>query len=64
MHDKDRKKVMGAGFTLYRCSESEKVIKKRTIEDASWKIDARLRTKKEVREASQVLLSNPKAIQD
>ncbi len=64
MHDKDRKKVMKAGFMLFRCSENEKIIKKRTIDDAGWKVHERVKTKKEVKEISQRLLSHPKVIQD
>ena len=64
MHEKDRKKILEAGFVLYRCSETEKVVKRRQTWDASWKIDTRLKTKKEVKEVSQRLLLSPKAIQD
>lgn len=64
MHEKDRKKILKAGFFLYRCSESEKAIKKRTLEDASWKIAIRTKTKVGVKEISKQLLSDPKAIQD
>lgn len=63
MHDKDRWKILKAGFTLYRCSEGEKVIKKRTVNDASWKIIKRCKTKVEVKRISQTLLLDPKAIQ-
>ncbi|MEA3435417.1 MAG: hypothetical protein U9R43_03055 [Thermodesulfobacteriota bacterium] len=64
MHEKDRRKIMEAGFTLFRCSEIEKVIKKRTIDDLGWKIHSRKETKKAVKEMSQRLLSHPKVIQD
>ena len=64
MHEKDRKKIMEAGFALYRCSESEKVIKRRNINDASWKTMIKLKTKVSVREIRKKLLSDPKAIQD
>lgn len=64
MHDLDRWKVMRAGFDLFRCSESELVIKKRTAADRSWKIIRRCTTKKEVKELHSNLLKNPKSIQD
>jgi hypothetical protein len=64
MHEKDRRKIMKAGFMLFRCSLLEKVIKKRTIDDVSWKVHERVKTKKEVKEISQRLLSHPKVIQD
>jgi len=64
MHEKDRRKILKAGFTLYRCSEVEKVVKKRTIEDASWKIMIRLKTKKEVSLMKKLILLYPKGIQD
>ena len=64
MHDKDRRKIIEAGFFLYRCSEGEKIIKIRKAVDSGWRIHAKCRTKKEVREVSQALLTNPDAIQD
>ena len=64
MHEKDRWKLLKAGFTLYRCSETEKLIKKRTVHDASWKIETRCKTKKEVKEIRKRILNNPLAIQD
>lgn len=63
MHEKDRWKILKAGFALYRCSELERVIKKRTVKDASWKIVERCKTKVEVRRISKALLLDPKAIQ-
>lgn len=64
MHEQDRWKLLKAGFVLYRCSENEKVIKKRTEKDASWKIVKRCETKKEVKQFSRSLILNPKAIED
>ena len=64
MNEKDRKKIMRAGFVLFRCSEAEKVIKTRNIHDASWHFMHRCQTKKEVKEIHLALLDNPKAIQD
>ena len=64
MHEKDTKKIMAAGFVLYRCSEVELVIKRRSVEDASWKLVSRHLTKKEIKEERQRLLNNPKVIQD
>ena len=55
---------MQAGFALYRCSESERVVKKRTIHDRSWKIVSRHKTKKEIRNIHIGLLDDPTAIQD
>ena len=63
MHEKDRRKILKAGFTLYRCSEVEKVIKKRTIEDASWKIEMRVKTKAAIKRVRSGLLLEPKSIQ-
>lgn len=64
MHEKDRWKLLKAGFILYRCSETEKVIKKRTVNDASWKVELRAKSKKAVKMASKALLLDPKVIQD
>lgn len=63
MHDKDRKKILKAGFTLYRCSLIEKVIKVRSVEHSGWKILDRLQSKAAVERASQKLYADPKAIQ-
>lgn len=63
MHDKDRRKILKAGFTLYRCSEIEKVIKVRRVEHSGWKIEARLKSKAAVQRASKKLYADPKAIQ-
>ena len=64
MHEKDRQKIIEAGFILYRCSENEKAIKIRKAVRSGWKIHARFKTKKEVGEVSQALLMDPDAIQD
>ena len=64
MNERDRKKIMAAGFILYRCSESEKLVKKRTLQDLSWKIESRAETKKAIRLRHLQLLDDPKAIQD
>ena len=64
MHEKDRAKILLAGFVLYRCSEVELVVKRRSAEDASWKHVARYTTKKAIKAQSQRLLANPKVIQD
>lgn len=63
MHDKDCNKLLEFGFILYRCSESEKVVKIRTKKDRNWKVLERCKTKKRVKEVRAVLLDNPKAIQ-
>jgi len=63
MHNKDRRKILKAGFTLYRCSELERVIKVRSIEHSGWKIMTRLKSKAAIQRASQKLLADPKAIQ-
>lgn len=63
MHEKDCRKLLADGFTLYRCSESERVIKVRRINDSTWKILERCKTKKRVKEAHRVLLDKPNAIQ-
>ena len=64
MHEKDRKKIMAAGFVLYRCSETELVVKRRSADDASWKHVTRCTTKKAIKAQRQRLLDNPKIIQD
>lgn len=64
MNELDRQKVMSAGFTLYRCSEVERVIKRRTAADISWKIESRHSTKKTIKARHLELLRDPKAIQD
>jgi len=63
MHEKDRRKILKAGLTLYRCSEIEKVIKVRSVEHSGWKIKARLKSKAAVQRASKKLYADPKAIQ-
>jgi len=63
MHEKDCRKLLKFGFILYRCSEVEKVIKVRTMEDSSWKLLERCKTKKRVQEAHAALLKDAKAIQ-
>lgn len=64
MNDWDRWKILKAGFTLYRCSEPEKVVKKRTAADRSWKIESRHTTKKAIKARHLELLKDPRAIQD
>jgi len=64
MHERDKEKVMAAGFTLYRCSEAEKMIKRRTAGDMTWKNWAKCKTKKEVRMVHLRLLEEPHIIQD
>ncbi|GAG97296.1 unnamed protein product [marine sediment metagenome] len=64
MHEKDRKKIMAAGFVLYRCSETERIVKRRKIEDLSWKLHARCKTKKRIKEIRLNLYDIPNAIQD
>jgi len=64
MHELDRWKVMRAGFVLYRCSESELVVKRRSSSDSSWKIESRHTTKKAIKSRHLELLKEPLSIQD
>ena len=64
MNELDRGKIMKAGFVLYRCSESELVVKRRSSSDLSWKIESRHSTKKAIKDRHRELLKDPKAIQD
>jgi len=64
MNELDRWKIMKAGFVLYRCSESELLIKRRTADDRSWKIESRYKTKKSIKARHLELLKEPLSIQD
>ena len=64
MHEKDRKKIMEAGFILYRCSEIELVVKRRSANDLSWKVFGRYTTKKAIKAQRRRLLDHPQVIQD
>ena len=64
MHEKDRAKIMAAGFELYRCSETELVVKKRTAAWPNWRLVSRYKTKKDVKIVHSALLDNPNIIQD
>ena len=63
MHEKDRIKIIKAGFTLYRCSELELVVKRQSVAGQGWKIESRHKTKKAIEVERQRLLNNPKVIQ-
>lgn len=64
LHEKNRVKIMAAGFTIYRCSQSELVVKCRSSDHSSWRILNRYKTKKSLAQASKTLLDIPDAIQD
>ena len=64
MHEKDRKKIMAAGFVLYRCSETELVVKRRSFNDPTWRHVSRWKTKKAIKLERLRLLEHPKIIQD
>jgi len=64
MNELDRRKILNAGFDIYRCSEVEHCIKRRKKDDESWKIMSRLKTKKEIRAIHKSLLEDPFVVQD
>lgn len=63
MHEKDRVKLIDAGFVLYRCSEVELVVKRQSEAGHGWKIIKRHNTKRAIKEIHQQLLDDPKVIQ-
>ncbi len=64
MHELDRRKILNAGFALFRCSEVELTIKMRTKKDMSWKTISKQKTKKAIRAVSKNLLEAPFIVQD
>jgi len=63
MHEKDTKKIMAAGFVLYRCSEVELVVKRRSAAQPHWMIVSRVGTKTAIRTISRRLHDDPNVIQ-
>ena len=64
MHGKDANKLLAAGFTLYRCSERELLVKCRTAARPNWHLASRHKTKTAVIRVRNYLYNDPHAIQD
>jgi len=64
MHGKDALKLLAAGFTLYRCSDAELLVKCRTAAKPNWHLVSRYKTKAAVIRVRNYLYNDPKAIQD
>lgn len=64
MHNKDVAKILAAGFTIYRCSETEMLIKCRTARNPNWRLVSRHKTKKTLHHVRTKLYNDRNAIQD
>lgn len=64
MHHKDVDKILAAGFTIYRCSETEMLIKCQTAANPNWRMVSRHKTKKTLHHVRAALYNDPNAIQD
>lgn len=63
MHHKDVDKLLAAGFTLYRCSQPELLVKCITAAKPHWRLVGRHPTKAAVIIARTKLYNDPNAIQ-
>jgi len=63
MHHKDVDKLLAAGFTLYRCSEIELLVKSITAAKPHWRLVGRHPTKAAVIRARNSLYNDENAIQ-